>query len=103
MEIEQGQPGDVIPLTQDHRFGKPRLYFGNYDLHIQPTWTPEGDSLLFVSNRGIALGSGGVWRMPAVENGMAHATLIHTEETLYRTRPHVSPDGKRFLYSEVKR
>ena len=99
MEIEAGQPGAVMQLTEDHRFGASRLYFGDYDLHIQPTWTPEGDSLLFVSNRGIPLGSGGVWRMPVVENGIAQAAMIHKEETLYRTRPHVSPDGKRFVYS----
>ena len=99
MEIDEDRPGDVIQLTQDHTFGKSRLYFGNHDLHIQPTWMPEGDALLFVSNRGIPLGSGGVWRMPAVENGIAQATLIHQEETLYRTRPHVSLDGKRFVYS----
>ena len=99
MKIEDGQPGAARQLTEDHRFGKSRLYFGDYDLHIQPTWTPDGDTLLFISNRGIPLGSGGVWKMPLLENGVGKATLIHKEETLYRTRPHVSPDGKRFIYS----
>ncbi len=98
-EIAEAQPGRTIQLTRDHSFGRPRLYFGEYDLHIQPAWLPNADTLLFISNRGIPLGSGGVWRMPAVENGIDQATLIHKEETLYRTRPHVSLDGKRFVYS----
>ena len=98
-EIAEAKPGRTIQLTRDNSFGRARLYFGEYDLHIQPAWMPDADSLLFVSNRGIPLGSGGVWRMPALENGIDQATLIHKEETLYRTRPHVSLDGKRFVYS----
>ena len=99
LALHEGAPGEIVQLTHDNSFGKPRLYFGEYDLHIQPSWTPDGDTLLFVSNRGIPLGSGGVWRMPAQEGAMAQASLIHKEETLYRTRPHVSLDGKRFVYS----
>ncbi len=99
MEIVEGAGGEIAQLTQDHAFGKPRLYFGDIDLHIQPSWMPNSDTLLFVSNRGIPLGSGGVWRMPVVENGIDQATLIRKEETLYRTRAHVSHDGTRFVYS----
>ena len=99
MEIDQGKPGSVVQLTRDHRHEKNRLYFGENDLHIQPTWSPEGRELIFVCNRGIPLGSGAVWRMPAVANGIDQVRLIRQEETLYRTRPDWSPDGKRILYS----
>ena len=37
--------------------------------------------------------------MPVEENGIDRAVLLHKEETLYRTRPHWSPDGARFVYS----
>ncbi|MCP4713013.1 MAG: CehA/McbA family metallohydrolase, partial [Planctomycetes bacterium] len=94
-----GQPGEIIQVSHDDQFGSSRLYFGNNDLHIQPTWTADGESLLCVSNHTIPLGSGGIWKMPAVKNGFDKAVKIHAEETLYRTRPHVSPDGKRFIYS----
>ena len=93
------EDGESLQVTRDHSFGRSRLYFGDVDLHIQPAWMPSGDSLLIVSNRGIPLGSGGVWRLPVAPDAMEQATLIHKEETLYRTRPHVSPDGKRFVYS----
>ncbi len=89
----------AIQVTHDNPFGRDRLYFGDYDLHIQPAWEPGGDTLLVLSNRGIPLGSGGLWRVPVQENAMEHATLIHKEETLYRTRADIAPDGTRLVYS----
>jgi hypothetical protein len=90
-----------VPITVDHKFGRDRLYFGDVDVHISPSWTPDGQELLLVSNRGIPLGSGGVWRVPVLADVMnsGKAVLIHKEETLFRTRPAVSPDGKRFIYA----
>lgn len=98
-DITDGRPGSTIQVTTDHKFGGPRLYFSDEDVHLSPAWSPDGKELLFVSNRGIPLGSGGVWRAPVeadVMNG-GRARLIHKEETLYRTRPQWSPDGKRFV------
>ena len=34
MEVDAGTPGKLIQLTRDHRYGKERLYFGDYDLHL---------------------------------------------------------------------
>lgn len=99
--IDNGRAGTPIQITTDHKFGRDRLYFGDVDVHISPSWSPDGQELLLVSNRGIPLGSGGVWRVPVVADVMnsGKATLIHKEETLFRTRPQWSPDGKRFIYS----
>ncbi len=101
MDIENGQKGKVLAVTTDHRYGRDRLYFGDYDLHIAPTWSPDGKELIFVSNRGVPLGSGAIWRAPVEADVMntGKARMIHKEETLYRTRPHWSPDGKRIIYS----
>jgi TolB protein len=101
VEMTDGRPGTRVQVTVDHRFGGPRLYFSDEDLHLSPSWSPDGRELLLVSNRGIPLGSGGVWRVPVEPDVMnsGQATLIHKEETLYRTRPQWSPDGKRFLYA----
>jgi Tol biopolymer transport system component len=94
--------GEEIAVTTDHTYPSDRLYFGAGDLHITPAWLPDGNELLLVSNRGVPLGSGHVWRVPAVAGGMAQARPVLVEQTLYRTRPDVSTDGKRFVYSSTR-
>ena len=101
MEVTDGKPGTVTQVTTDNDFGRERLYFSPIDVHISPSWSPDGRELLLVSNRNIPLGSGGIWRVPVGANvmGSPAAKLIHKEETLYRTRPQWSPDGKRLVYA----
>ena len=70
-------------------------------MHITPEWTRDGKQLLIVSNRDVPLGSGNVWLLPATRHGMDDAEIVLEEQTLYRTRPHVSIDGKRFVYSST--
>ena len=94
--------GDEIAVTRDSDFGRDRLYFGRMDMHITPAWLPGGTELLLVSNRHTPLGSGNVLRVPAAANGIDKATTVLAEQTLYRTRPHVSLDGKRFVYSSTR-
>jgi hypothetical protein len=93
--------GEEVAVTADNQYARDRLYFGAWDFHTQPAWTPDGKQLVFVTNRGSALGSGDIWRMPAVRGGGRDATRILAEQTLYRTRPSVSIDGKRFVYSST--
>ncbi len=101
--IRNGQwAGEEVALTADNNFGKSRLYFGEWDMHTQPAWMPDGKQILLVSNRNVLLGSGNVWRMPVEPSGILKAKSILSEQTLYRTRPHVSPDGKRFIYSSTR-
>ena len=90
-----------VAVTSDNDFGRSRLYFGAWDMHITPTWVPDGSELLLVSNRDVPLGSGNVLRVPAIENGIEFAETVLSEQSLYRTRPDVSIDGKRFVYSST--
>jgi TolB protein len=101
IDLVDGTPGKPVQITTDNSFGRDRLYFGDVDVHIAPAFSPDGKELLLVSNRGIPLGSGGIWRVPVEPNVMAspRAKLVHKEETLYRTRPQWSPDGKRMVYA----
>ena len=99
MPIENGSAGSPVRLTEESDFGRARLYFNRLDDHITPAWSPDGKELMLVSNRGIPLGSGAIWRAPVEPNAMAKATMILREETLYRTQPQWSPDGKRIVYS----
>ncbi len=99
LPLENGVPGEPSRLTEDNAYPNSRLYFGSQDLHIQPTLSPDGSEMILVSNRGIPLGSGALWRAPVSPDAMSGATRIHREETLYRTRPQWSPDGTRIVYS----
>jgi dipeptidyl aminopeptidase/acylaminoacyl peptidase len=101
--IKNGQwAGEEIAVSRDAKYRNSRLYFGEEDLHITPTWTRDGKQLLLVSNRGVPLGSGHVWLVPAVAGGIDDARTVVVEQTLYRARPHVSIDGKRFVYSSTR-
>lgn len=100
--IRNGQwAGEEVTLTRDNRYKRDRLYFGPWDFHTQPAWMANGRDLLFVTNRNVALGAGDIWRMPAVRDGLQDGRRIFAEQSLYRTRPHVSIDGKRFIYSST--
>jgi TolB protein len=94
--------GNPIPVSSDNDFGRSRLYLGSWDMYIEPAWFPSGEELLLVSNRDIPLGSGNVLRVPAVANGIERATTVLAEQSLYRTRPDVSIDGKRFVYTSTR-
>ncbi len=99
MPLRNGAPGEPVRLTEDNAYANSRLYFGSQDLHIQPTLSPDGKEMILVSNRGIPLGSGALWRTPVAPDAMSRAEQILREETLYRTRPQWSPDGARIVYS----
>jgi len=101
--VRDGQwAGEAVAVTRDHGYGENRLYFGEWDMHIEPAWLPDGRELLLVSNRDVPLGSGNALRVPAEEDGILRARTVLAEQTLYRTRPDVSPDGKRFVYSSTR-
>ncbi len=99
MPVDSGKPGQPVRLTEPNSFGRARLYFRNYDDHIQPTFSPDGKEIILVANRGIPLGSGAVWRATVGPDMMRTAKSILVEQTLFRTKPQWSHDGKRILYS----
>jgi hypothetical protein len=99
MPVENGRPGGAARITEPHDFGPGRFDFGRYDDHVQAAWSPDGGELLLVSNRGISLGSGAIRLARAEPDCMRGARMILCEETLYRTQPQWSPDGKRILYA----
>jgi Tol biopolymer transport system component len=89
--------GAPLRLTGETRSALPRYYYSPYDHEINPAWSRDGQSILFVSNRGHIHGSGGIWRMPATPG--AEAVELHYEETNWQARPDLSPDGQRIVYS----
>ena len=95
--IGDGRLAATSPLTPDRRSTVSRYYYSPFDHAINPTWTPDGNELLFVSNREIAHGTGDIVRMAVT--GAATPRLVHHEETSWHARPDISPDGTRMVYS----
>ncbi|MEZ5361169.1 MAG: hypothetical protein R2748_02220 [Bryobacterales bacterium] len=94
-----GNPGAAVQLTADHSYHNARLYFGAR----RPTHPADHcarrrrDDSRF-QPRHLARFAW-VWRAPIEPNAMEKAKLILQEETLYRTRPQWSPDGKRVSFT----
>ena len=96
-DFRDGRLQGSAQLTQEHLSELPRYYYSRYDHEISPLWSRDGHSILYISNRGHIHGTGGIWRMPAQAG--APGQELHYEETNWRTRPDLSPDGKRLIYS----
>jgi len=77
-----------------------RYYYSTHDHAINPSWTPDGKSLVFVSNHEVAYGSGRLCKVN-LERGSAPACFLD-EETSWRANPEVAPDGRRVLYSSYQ-
>ncbi len=94
--VQDGRPlGAPERITVDTNSGLPRYYYSGFDHYLSPAWAPGGHQLLLVSNRGGIWGSGSIWRMGA--GGELH--LVRQEETTWKARPDVAPDGRRVVYS----
>ncbi len=98
-DFENGALTHVARLTGEHRSELPRYYYSAYDHEINPVWTRDGREVLYVSNRDHIYGTGGFWRQ-SVQGG--DARQIHYEETNWKARPDLSPDGSRLVYSSYE-
>lgn len=96
-EIAGGAPSHIQRITEDRDSQLPRYYYSKFDHYLSPTWSPDGQELILVSNRGAIWGSGGFWRMAA--RAGAPMRQIHNEETTWKARPDWSRDGRRVVYS----
>jgi len=99
---ERGQRGLLQPkrVFEAHSTPVKRYYYAAQDHEINPSWSPDGRQLYFVSNRGQAWGSGGIWSV-ALEQPADWQRVLE-EETTWSARPELSPDGRRLLYSSYQ-
>ena len=95
-KISKGVLGEITCLTPDHKSEVKRYYYSSWDHAINPVFTPDGKSVVFVSNKEIAHGTGDLVRMDLTT---LQTVNLHHEETNWRARPDVSPDGTRIVYS----
>jgi len=101
-DIEDGKLGQVSRLTGETKSTLPRYYYSAFDHEISPVWSKDGSEIIYLSNRGHIYGTGGIWRTSARPSEAASdsdAREIHYEETNWRARPDISPDGSRLVFS----
>lgn len=84
------------PLSPERTTAIPRYYYGQPDHQLSPSWSPDGKSLVFVTNPDVLHGSGNIYR---TEVNNYNPVLLREEETNWRASPDWSPDGKRIIYS----
>lgn len=85
-------------LVQPRESRIDRYYYSTHDHMINPSWSPDGQRVWFVTNREIPWGTGWICSI-AVTGGEPECLDKHLLETSWAARPEVGPDGKRILFS----
>ena len=85
------------PLLGERQSNIGRYYYATYDHALNPSWTPDGKRILYVTNNEVAWGTGDIWSV-AVDNPQDRRKVL-SEETSWSARPEASPDGKQLLFS----
>ena len=75
-----------------------RYYYSTHDHAINPSWSPDGRRVWFVTNAEIPWGTGWICSV-AVDGGEPACLTKHQLETSWAARPEVGPDGRRILFS----
>jgi TolB protein len=89
--------GAATRVTGENKSPLRRYYYSAFDHELSPVWSRDGASIVYVSNRGHIYGTGGFWQAEA--RAGAEARELHYEETNWRARPDLSPDGTRLVYA----
>ena len=85
------------PLLGERQSKISRYYYSTYDHALNPSWTPDGKRILYVSNVEVAWGTGDIWSVAV--NSPSDRRKVLSEETSWSARPEMSPDGKQVLFT----
>ncbi len=75
-----------------------RYYYSKHDHFINPSWSPDGKLVWYVTNTEIPWGTGKICSVTVADGSIACLDK-HQLETSWAARPEVGPDGKRILFS----
>ena len=78
-----------------------RYYYAKHDHFINPSWSPDGKRVWYVTNTEIPWGTGKICSV-TVGDGTVACLDKHQFETSWAARPEVGPDGKRILFSNYE-
>ena len=84
-------------LLGERKSVQDRYYYSVFDHAINPSWSPDGQTIYYVGNPEISWGTGDIWSVPVADP--SHPRRVLSEETSWSARPELAPDGKRLLYS----
>jgi hypothetical protein len=85
------------PLLGERQSKISRYYYSSFDHAINPSWTPDGKRILYVTNKEVAWGTGDIWSV-AVDDPSDRRKVL-SEETSWSARPETSPDGHQILFA----
>ncbi len=78
-----------------------RYYYSTHDHAINPSWSPDGKRVWYVSNAEVPWGTGWICSV-SVDDGKSTCLDKHQMESSWAARPEVAPDGKRILFSSYR-
>ena len=85
------------PLLGERQSKISRYYYSTFDHALNPSWSPDGTRILYVTNNEVAWGTGEIWSVAADDPRDRRRVL--SEETSWSTRPEMSPDGNQVLFA----
>jgi TolB protein len=91
---------DARPLRGERRSNIDRYYYSAFDHAVNPSWSPDGSTIFYVSNPEVAWGSGDVWAVTVASPSSPRMVL--REETTWSAHPEQAPSGPRLLYSSYR-
>ncbi len=95
-DVKDNHLENIECITPDRKSETKRYYYSAYDHAINPVWSRDGKKIFFISNHEISHGTGDLVSMDV--NSKEIKTIQH-EETNWRARPDISPDGTRVVYA----
>jgi Tol biopolymer transport system component len=95
--IRPGGLSNARPLLGERQSRIARYYYSTFDHALNPSWTPDGKRITYVTNNEVAWGTGDIWSV-AVEDPSDRRKVL-SEETSWSARPETSPDGKQVLFA----
>jgi len=96
-DIGSGGLSNARPLLGERQSKLTRYYYSTFDHALNPSWSPDGKRILYVTNNEVAWGTGDIWSV-AVDNPGDRRRVL-SEETSWSARPEMSPDGKQVLFA----
>ena len=91
--LSKGQTFNLRSITPTT--GESRVLVKNPYQNFEPSWSPNGSKISFLSNRETSYGTGDIWILNISNQDQ---NLLLKEESLYHARPQWSPDGNSIAF-----